>query len=74
MRAAGLSRAFDMDPFEEPEIWRNMLESLLVGLCVLNLQKRIIVEYIVKNVEDREGGNSDDKSPAIKNGSRGAET
>lgn len=32
-----------MDAFQEPEIWRNMLESLPGGLCVLDLQKRIVV-------------------------------
>lgn len=43
MIAAGQSRAFDMDPFQNPEIWRNMLESLPAGVCVLDLQKRIVL-------------------------------
>lgn len=40
-----------------------------------NRRISVIVQYIMKNAEDSEGaGNNDEKSPGVKNGSRGAET
>jgi PAS domain S-box-containing protein len=35
-------RARQMAPFEDAEIYRNMLENLPVALCVVDLQKRIV--------------------------------
>jgi diguanylate cyclase (GGDEF)-like protein/PAS domain S-box-containing protein len=32
-----------MSSINEPEVWRSMLESLPTGLCVLDLQKRIVL-------------------------------
>lgn len=36
-------RASDMAPFDDPEVCRNILESLPTGLCVLDRQNRILL-------------------------------